>query len=336
MTPVRFEGQIPEIERVRLGLWSLDQALAQKDSLGIPVRIIVELYGKWHVGKSSLAYYIAGRAAPKGKIYVADLEGTADKEYVISAVAQSGFDGTVKSVDYQNTESKKARDPKKKFRTHEDMMQELADALFDDSVTAGVLDSVGGVFPEMEAAGDIADQFVGRRAQDVAKFTRRATFWLRVAEAPKILIAVNHTQQIIGKHSQGGETTPGGNALKYAASVRLKMWREENFDDGTFLAKVKVEKLRYGGASTDRLGLVCIVPGLGVSPELTALFDCEALGFVERGQTVKLHQYNKKTKKEEVRPMGRIGLLIDAAKAGDVGKLRAFRTRIQDYEEDGK
>lgn len=328
---MKFEGQIPEVERVRLGLWSLDRALGDKDILGLPTRSIIEVYGKWHAGKSSLAYYMAGRAAPKGKIYIADLEGTADPTYIVSSVSQSGFEGTVKSVDYQDAESKK----KKKFRSHESMMQELADALFDEDVTAGILDSVGGVFPAIEAAGDLEDAFVGRRAQDVAKFTRRATFWIRVAEAPKVLVAVNHEQQIIDKHVKG-TTTPGGNALKYAASVRMKMWREETFDDGTFVAKVKIEKLRYGGANPERIGLVCIVPGLGVSPELTALFDCELLGFVERAGTVKLNQFNKKTKTAEVRPMGRIGLLIEAAKDGDVGKLRAFRSRIEDYEKDGK
>jgi hypothetical protein len=66
------------------------------------------------------------------------------------------------------------------------------------------------------------------------------------------------------------------------------MWRTENFEGGIFVAKVKAEKLKYGGVSKRRIGHVCIVPEWGVNPDLSAMFDCFELGLAERGTTVKI------------------------------------------------
>src|SRR3990167_7564347 len=163
---ILVEGEVPVVERFSTGLWSLDHALGQNGQWGAPLRSIYEIYGYPHVGKSSLSYYLAGCVRPKGKIVIADVEGTMDGAYLKSCVAQSGFQGTIKIVDYAD---------KKGPRHHEAMIQEAADALYDEE-----------------------EAFVGRRALIVSKWSRRVSAWLRAASRPKATFVVNHVNPIIG------------------------------------------------------------------------------------------------------------------------------------------
>ena len=310
---ILVEGTIPTVERFKTGLWSLDHALGQNGMWGAPLRSIYEIYGHPHVGKSSLSYYLAGRVQPTGKIVIADIEGTMDGAYLTSCVGQSGFHGTIKIVDYAD---------KKGPRHHEAMMQEAADALYDDeTVNASVVDSLGMIQPIMEREGDLEEAFVGRRALIVAKWARRASAWLRSASRGKATFVVNHVNPIIGGR---GHVTPGGQALKYAASVRLMMYRAETLDetDGTFLAECKIEKLRYGGVAKERKGLVVIIPGIGISPLLTSMFDCITLGLAKREASIKAMVRGEWTS------VGRIGSLLEAARNGDTGRFDVFREML--------
>ena len=314
---ILVEGEVPTVDRFPTGLWSLDRALGQNGQWGAPLRSIYEIYGYPHVGKSSLSYYLAGCVRPKGKIVIADVEGTMDGAYLKSCVAQSGFQGTIKIVDYAD---------KKGPRHHEAMIQEAADALYDDEeVNASVLDSIGMIQPIMEREGDLEEAFVGRRALIVSKWSRRVSAWLRAASSPKATFVVNHVNPIIGGR---GHVTPGGQALKYAASVRLMMYRTETLDesDGTFVAECKVEKLRYGGVAKDRKALVAIVPGLGISPDLTAMLDCVSLGLAKREASVKAMV------RGEWQSVGRIGSLLEAARSGDHGRFEPFREALEMYD----
>src|SRR5678815_901328 len=74
---VQFEeGNYPTLERVPLGLFSLDLALSSKGDLGLPMRVLTEMYGYTNVGKSTLAYYMLGKVAQHSNtaISIADLE----------------------------------------------------------------------------------------------------------------------------------------------------------------------------------------------------------------------------------------------------------------------
>ena len=100
---MKFEGDTPVIERIPSGLFGLDIALADGDELGMPLRSIYEIYGTWGYGKSTLAYFLSGAMSKElgyEKIVVCDLEGNMDYEYVMHAAAQSGWDGTLKGVNY--------------------------------------------------------------------------------------------------------------------------------------------------------------------------------------------------------------------------------------------
>lgn len=321
---VEFKGQSPDVVRVMSGLWSLDHtALGFQGQYGMPLRSLYEIYGRPGSGKSSLAYYLAGRVRSPGRVLIADLEANLDKKYVVEAVTRSGFSGTVQSVDY--------KDPKDKPRSHERMIQDLADAILEeDDVTAGILDSLGMLTPIPEQAKDLGESTMGVRAKVTADFSRRTANKLLLCPEPKAMFVVNHVHDPIGGR---GHITPGGETLKYMSNVRLWLYRLETLKDGSFCTEAKVEKLKYGGVHTTRKGLVFIIPGYGVSPEMTAVFDCINLGLAERSTTVKMDVLDTKTGKFKSRSMGYLEKnLVVWAKEGKKFQFDPFYEALSKYD----
>ena len=302
------EGDSPDVSRVGTGLWSLDRALSFQGDTGMPLRSIYELYGRPGYGKSSLAYYLVGRVKPTGKVVVADLEANLDKTFLGNAVGQSGFHGIIQTIDYSEI-----KDKKKHPRPHENMCQEAVDMLLEDDVNETVIDSIGAFTPIMEREGDIEEAFMGQRAKRIANLVRRSVAWLRVTDDPKLLIFVNHVHDLIGGPVKG-HSTPGGNTLKYLANNRLWVLSGEHFDDGSFLAEIRVEKLKYGGTAPWRTSTFYVIPGLGVSPEMSAVFDCFEVGKAERpkGGRIKMGDKN----------FGYLKDLVEAAKEPEHNKAR--------------
>lgn len=313
-----MEGfQIPQIERVPTGLWSLDRSLGDQTTgqIGMPLRCMTEIYGREHSGKSSLAYYLAGIIRPEGRIHLMDTEGFPDPDYLINSLAIAGFVGGINVIDAAK-ESKK----KKEARLHTEMATELADYLIEPETNAVIMDSLGMYMSEAEKEGKIGDANMGRRARDITQWSRRAASHLMVHnDPPKLGIMVNH---ILANLSSRGHYTPGGRGKSHASSFRLYMWRKDNkFDYGAFQAEVKTEKLRWGGTSKDHAGIVFIIPGVGVSRGFTALLDCVRLGIAQRGSTVKLDGTS----------LGRIGTLLKAAREENDKKFEPFYAALEGY-----
>lgn len=284
---IQIEGYLPEKSYAPTGLWSLDQALGMPPDVGMPLRSFYEIYGRPSSGKSSLAQYLAGRVRSDGRIVIMDTEAALEPAYLKASLSQAGFCGTAKIVDSLKQEGKE-----RSVRPQEEMLDELANSLSLDDVSAVILDSVAMLMSRSEEVGEIGERHMGRRAFDMAQWVRKCLAWLRNTEQPKIAIAVNHLyEQMQQRPGQYGPVhyTPGGLAKEYAATARLRVWRAEtDFPEGCFLADIACEKLRFGGQSKERRARVFFIPGLGVSPEMTAVFDCFALGIVERGATVRI------------------------------------------------
>ena len=285
---VSVDGQVPTLRRVLSGLYSLDQCLASETGgSGIPLRGGIEIYGKWETGKSTLAYFLAGRISqswgPESRrIALVDLEGGAREEYLRSSISQSGFEGTVYRVPFN---------AKGQPRNHEDMLQEGADLLLEDDVRCVILDSAAMTQPISEREGEMEEAFMGRRAQVLAKFSRRCLAWINSEEEDKLFIVVNHMLQDMGGY---GKISPGGDTLKFGINARLWIKRADAstpLPSGAFEAEIAVEKLRFGGKNKDRKGRVVILPEVGVSPELTAAFDCMELKLARRQAGTGMVQY---------------------------------------------
>lgn len=273
---VTISGRYPTLSRIKTGLFSLDYALSHKGNLGVPLRVIMELYGYTNVGKSTLAYFIAGKIASEmgGSITDADLEMN-DVDYIPYAVAAAGYKGNVRMVD--------VTDEKGKIKTHEDILMIMAKDLLKEDVSAVIWDSIGAtqsmaqqvVLTDPKAT--FGEAFMGKRAKlvgDVASALRTA---LISKETPSIAIGINHVHQVIGGR---GHITPGGERLKYLAGTRIMMWSAEAFyendDDPTspalgFRVSGQIEKLRFGGRG--RKFQFYIVPGYGVHAGVSAMFD---------------------------------------------------------------
>src|SRR3990167_1661329 len=323
-------GDIYPVVRTKTDLWSLDHALGFRGDLGLPLRSLVELYGAEHSGKSTLAWYLAAKIKSTGTIWVADLEGTIDPSYIKTEVENAGFQGTVRVADYG--ESKKGG---RTMRSHEAQLQDSIDALLQDEVNAAVIDSIGMFFPIVDRSKDLGERSVGQRAKTIADASRRIIAWLRVVEAPKLAVYINHVHPNIGGR---GFDTPGGETKKFAANVRIWLLRiESDIPEGTgnFLAEARIQKLKFGGASSDRRGLVFFIPGFGVSREMTAVFDCIRLEIAERGAVIKMEQMDADDKEFKSTSMGRMGTFVERAMEPEKNRktFEPFYEALEKYEE---
>ena len=325
---IKVIATIPELERYTTGLYTLDRALGFQGNNGMPVGSMVEMYGKWESGKTTLALYLAGMVQPEGRIVIGDLEGSLKPDYLVSVLAQAGFDGTVELVDWKEG---------KKVKTHEGIAKETADALMEEDVSAVMLDSVGAFQPKVEREGDIEEAFMGKRAQAMSKYPRRCAAWLRLTDFTKMSFIINH---VLTKMGSKGLTTPGGDAIKFLSRVRMRMWRtwgneKPNYsaEDG-FLARVKVEKMTFGGShGGERIGQVFIIPGIGVSQPMTAVFDCIALGLADRtSHGIKVPYII--AGKEEKKVAGKLKVLIKDASEGKEKRFKRFYELLQEAKDD--
>lgn len=288
MSQITIIGNLPTTHRVLTGLWDFDQMLAgHNGTIGMPVLGGLELYGKWETGKSTLAYYLAGCVKPVGKIVLVDLEGGARTDYLIKAVGQSGFEGEIIYVEHE--------DASKEMRSHESMLEEGANHLHDEEVGCLIVDSMAATRPVAEMKGDLEASYMGRRAQALAKFSRRWGPIVQYMKKDQLVILVNHMLQSFDGF---GKISPGGDTPKFWINARLWISRTETFDNGDFTSKVEVEKLRFGGKTPRKKGKdsvrsceVVFLQGLGISPALSNLWAAMKLGLARRQKGTGMVQY---------------------------------------------
>jgi RecA/RadA recombinase len=318
MEDIEVIGNIPDVLKIPSGVFSLDWALHG----GLPVRRIYEIYGHEHVGKSTFVYYLAGvmaksvvaaTDAKKAQVSLCDFEGF-DPDYVKACMKPSGFKGQIKLLDSTEGKAKKQT-----LRPHEEMLQELVDDIYSGASQTGIFDSVGAFVPMAEGEGDIGEAFMGQRAKRIAQFSRRAARTLITPYTPaSALFVVNHMHQVIGGH---GHTTAGGETLKFLAGVRLWMYNQETIDtmEGgekkiiAFAIGGNVEKLKDGGKG--RKFQLINIPGFGISPEMSAVYDC---------LTYKLASREASGVKIDGKSMGRLTKLVEYAKNGHTEKFEPF------------
>ncbi len=278
---ITIEGAYPKLQHVETGLYSLDRALAKGTTIGMPLRVITEIYGNTHVGKSTLSYYLAGKIRPSGTVLLCDFEGM-DIEHLPIAMMPSGFDGTVKLIE--------AMDAKGKMKSHEDMLRELSNKFMElPDVNAGIVDSIGAIAPIFELESGIEEGMGAKRAVIVSRFVRRVlTSILGRTEASNLFVT-NHSHSLIMSQ---GHTSSGGVTLHGLAATRLYLYPKttDNIKSGDEVLAYCVggvaEKLRYGGKGGQFKFF--IIPGHGVRPRLTAIQDCVDLKLAERGSVLKI------------------------------------------------
>lgn len=276
VSEVTVTGRYPTLARVKSGLFSLDYAMSQEGNLGLPLRVVTELYGYTNTGKSTLAYYLSGKIAKEmeGSISAGDLEFN-DVKYIPNAVGASGYKGDVKMMD--------VTDEKGKPLSHEKILMALSRDLLKDEVASIIWDSIGATQAEVQMdvlfdpKGQFGEAHMGKRAKLVGEVVSAMRTALITKVTPSTALLINHVHQAIGGR---GHITPGGERLKYLAGTRIMLWSIESFyeddDDPSspalgFRVAGQIEKLRFGGRG--RKFQFYIVPGFGIHPGVTAMFD---------------------------------------------------------------
>ena len=214
-----------DIEAISTGSLSLDIALGIG---GLPLGRIVEIYGPESSGKTTLTLEVIAQAQKKGKTCAfIDAEHALDPVYA----ARLGVDVNSLLVSQPDTG---------------EQALEICDMLVrSGSVDVIVVDSVAALVPKAEIEGDMGESHVGLQARLMSQALRKLTGNLQQANC--MCIFINQLRMKIGVMFGNPETTTGGNALKYYASVRLDIRKGAAIKtkDGDVLGnetKVKVVK----------------------------------------------------------------------------------------------
>lgn len=214
-----------EISAIKTGALTLDVALGIG---GVPRGRIVEVFGPESSGKSTLAMHIVANAQQNGGVaaYI-DAEHAVDPGYA-AKIGVNIDDLLICQPD-----------------SGEEALN-IAEALArSGAVDVIVIDSVAALVPKSELEGEIGDQFIGLQARMMSQALRRLTAAL--AKSNTCAIFINQIREKIGIMYGSPETTTGGRALKFYASVRLDIRRtggikgNENAEIGNRV-KVKVVK----------------------------------------------------------------------------------------------
>lgn len=218
------EERIDNIEVIPSGSIALDYALGVG---GYPRGRIVEIYGPESSGKTTLAIHAIAEAQKRGGIAAfIDAEHAFDRFYA----ANLGVDVDELLIS-QPDNGEQALD--------------IADQLIRSAaVDIIVIDSVAALTPKAEIEGDMGDNKVGLQARLMSQALRKLT--ATISKTNTTCIFINQLREKIGIMFGNPETTTGGNALKFYASVRLDIRKSASIKDGDNVigneVKVKVVK----------------------------------------------------------------------------------------------
>ena len=218
------DEHIENVEVIPTGSIGLDMALGVG---GYPKGRIIEIYGPESSGKTTLAIHAIAEAQKQGGIAAfIDAEHAFDRFYA----AKLG-------VDVDNLWISQPDNGEQAL--------EIADQLIRSSaIDIIVIDSVTALTPKKEIEGDMGDSAVGLQARLMSQALRKLTS--TIAKTNTTCIFINQLREKIGVMFGNPETTTGGNALKFYASVRIDIRKSTPIKDGEEvlgnLTKVKVVK----------------------------------------------------------------------------------------------
>ncbi|MFB2769181.1 recombinase RecA [Pelatocladus sp. BLCC-F211] len=249
------------VETISSGALTLDLALGG----GLPKGRVIEIYGPESSGKTTLALHAVAEVQRNGGIaaYV-DAEHALDPTYA----AALGVD----------TENLLVSQPD----TGESALEIVDQLVRSAAVDIVVIDSVAALVPRAEIEGDMGDAHVGLQARLMSQALRKITG--NIGKSGCTVIFLNQLRQKIGISYGNPETTTGGNALKYYASVRLDIRRIQTLKKGTeeFGNRVKVKVAKNKVAPPFRIAEFDIIFGRGIST-LGCLVDlAEETGVINR------------------------------------------------------
>ncbi|MEM8504684.1 MAG: recombinase RecA [Cyanobacteria bacterium P01_D01_bin.1] len=255
------ETQKLQVERIPTGALTLDVALGG----GLPKGRVIEIFGPESAGKTTLALHaIASIQSQGGTAAFIDAEHALDPAYA-AAVGVDTSHLLVAQPDSGET------------------ALEIADQLVRSSaVDIVVIDSVAALVPRAEIEGEMGDSHMGLQARLMSQALRKITG--NIGKSGCTVIFLNQLRQKIGILYGNPETTTGGNALKFYASVRLDIRRVQTLKRGNtnIGMRVRVNAVKNKVAPPFRVAEFDIVFGAGIEAAGCVLDLAERAGIVER------------------------------------------------------